>query len=258
MPSTYAHYRFGIEAIPLLSQEAQRSVGRFRQLYDVGLHGPDPFFHSNIFWHTAIGKLGSTMHELTGEEFFTRACKRLRMHPSEAGLSYLYGFLGHYVLDSLCHPFINQIVAEGKIGHVELESEFDRFLLELDDRKPPHRQDLSAHLHLTKNECATIAELLPPTTPANIMQATRNMALNVHLLATVNPKVIHTALKPMGRDIADQQMTDGPNSNCAYLDGRLVKLYKDALELYPVLARQMADHIDHRAPLGEDFQKTFG
>lgn len=44
MPANYAHYRFGVKAIPLLPAEMQRTVRRFRRLYDMGLHGPDLFF----------------------------------------------------------------------------------------------------------------------------------------------------------------------------------------------------------------------
>ena len=258
MPSTYAHYRFGTEAVRLLSKEAQLAVARFRSLYDVGLHGPDIFFHYNIFWHTAVGDLGNSMHRMTGQEFFSQACKRQRMHPSEAGMAYLYGFLGHYALDSVCHPFINGIAEQGEIGHVELESEFDRFLLDVDHKVPPHRQDLSKHIHLTRSECVTASYLLPPTTPGNIHRATRNMALNVHLLSTVNPALTAKALAHMGKDIRDQQMPQQPNQNCAYLDGDLHRLYRQALERYPILVQQMEAHIRDRSPLGEEFSKDFG
>lgn len=258
MPSAYAHYRFGKEAVSMLSKEAQRAIRHFPALYEVGLHGPDPFFHYNIFFHTEVGDLGNSMHALTGNQMFTQLCKRLRMHPSEAAVSYLYGFLAHYALDSVCHPFINAIAAEGEIGHVELESEFDRFLLDIDHRIPPHRQDLSSHLRLTRSECATAADLLCPVTAGNIMRCTRNMARHNHLLATLNPKLIAWGLSHMPREIADQQMPQEPNRNCAYLDGDLHRLYQQALELYPRLAAQIEDHIQNRTPLGEDFQKIFG
>ena len=258
MPSTYAHYRFGTQVIPKLDRDAQLAVARFRSLYDAGLHGPDIFFHYNIFWHTAIGSLGSSMHKLTGQEFFSRFCKRLRMHPSEAGTAYLYGFLAHYALDSICHPFINKIAAEGEIGHVELETEFDRFLLDVDHKVPPHRQDLGRHLHLTRSECATVSYLLPETTPGSIRRSVKNMARHAHLLATVNPKISAKALAPMGKDILDQLMPQEPNRNCAYLDGDLHRLYKEALELFPVLASQIEANIRDRSPLGEEFEKDFG
>ena len=258
MPSTYAHYRFGTEVIPLLGRDAQLAVARFRSLYDVGLHGPDIFFHYNLFWHTAIGDLGNSMHAQTGKAFFSQMCKRQRMHPSEAGMAYLYGFLAHYALDSVCHPFINDIVSQGEIGHVELESEFDRFLLDIDHKVPPHKQDIGRHLRLSRSECATAAYLLPPNTPGTIHRAVKHMARHQHLLATVDPRLSAKVLGKMGRDIADQLMPQEPNKNCAYLDGELRKLYGQALERYPILVRQMEALIQDRTPLGEEFEKDFG
>ena len=258
MPSTYAHYRFGTQVIPTLSKDAQLAVARFRPLFDVGLHGPDIFFHYNIFWHTAVGNLGNTMHEESGQEFFSRMCKRQRMHPSEAGMAYIYGFRAHYTLDSVCHPFINNIVDQGEIGHVELESEFERFLLDIDHKTPPNKQDLSRHLHLTRSEASTASYLLPPTKPGNIRRAVKNMARHTKLLSTVNPRLMDRVLSHMGKDIRDQQMPAEPNRNCAYLDGDLHRLYKEALALYPVLAAQLEDHIKNRTPLSEDFMRNFG
>ena len=258
MPSTYAHYRFGTQVIRGLSKEAQLSIARFRSLFDAGLHGPDIFFHYNIFFHTAIGDLGNSMHRLTGQEFFSQVCKRQRMHPSEAGMAYLYGFLAHYALDSICHPFINETAAGGEIGHVEMETEFDRFLLDVDHKLPPCRQDLGTHLHLTRSESATVSYLLSAATPGSIRRAVRNMARHEHLLAAVNPRLLSKILDRMGKDIRDQLMPPEPNSNCAYLDGQLHQLYKEALEKYPSLVAQMEEHIHSRTPLGEDFSPIFG
>lgn len=258
MPSTYAHYRFGMDAVPLLSKEAQLSIGRFPNLFHVGLHGPDPFFHYNLLWHTETGALGHSMHQLSGEEFFTRVCKRYRMHPSEGGHSYLYGFLAHYALDSVCHPFINGIAQQGEIGHVEMESEFERFLLDLDGKNPPGRQNTGRHLKLTRSESYTVAELLSPVTAGQFRQAIRHMGLNCRLLATVNPRLVHSFLSHFERSVADQQVPDTPNTNCAYLDGRLYDLYQKALALYPSLVQQMDTHIQDRLPFGEEFQQPFG
>ena len=44
MPSTYAHYRFGVAMLPGLPGDVRRTIGRFRRLFDVGLHGPDIFY----------------------------------------------------------------------------------------------------------------------------------------------------------------------------------------------------------------------
>ena len=258
MPSNYAHYRFGCQALPSLPKNIQRSVSRFRRLYDVGMHGPDIFFHYNIIMQTPVGRMASTMHEETGTQFFTRACKRLRMHPSEAGMVYLYGFLGHFCLDSICHPFVHAHTDEGPIGHVELETEFDRFLLEKDGKQPFSRQDFSAHMRLSRNEAATAAELLHPLTPSQVYRSTAHMALNTHLLSRVNPRLISAALKPLGPAIAHQQMPDQENTHCSFLNGEFYSLYCHALERYPHMARQLAEHLDHRAPFGEEFDRIYG
>ena len=258
MPTEYAHYRFGHQVIPTLPADLQRSIGRFRRLFDVGLHGPDPFFHYNILRHTPIGHLGTTMHEETGEAFFTRACRRLKLHPSEAGTVFLYGWLGHYCLDSICHPFVHAHTDEGPIGHVELEKEFDRFLLVMDGKTPPHTQDFSDHMRLSRSEAATAAEFLSPATPAQVYRTTRNMALNTHLLATVNPRLLSAALSRLGKEIAYQQMPSEPNPICAFLDEEFLSLYNQALALYPEMARQLAAHIRSRAPFGEEFSKIYG
>ena len=258
MPSDYAHYRFGNLALPTLPQELQRSVARFRRLYDVGQHGPDPFFHYSLLRHTTVGELASSMHMDTGEQCFTRACKRLRRHPSEAAAVYLYGFLGHFCLDSICHPFIHQHTDEGPIGHTELEIEFDRFLLEMDGKSPAYRQDFSGHMRLSRNEAATAAQVLDSITPAQIYHSTHNMARNTHLLHTVNPKLLKAVLKGQKKEIRDQQMPLQENTNCSHLDGELLTLYNQALEIYPDMVRQLTEHIRSRSPLGPEFQKIFG
>ena len=257
MPTEYAHYRFGAQVIPTLPKDLQRSVGRFRRLFDMGLHGPDPFFHYNIFRTTPVGKLGNTMHMETGEVFFTRACRLLRRHPSEAGTVFLYGFLGHYCLDSICHPFVHAHTDQGPIGHVELEKEFDRYLLEKDGKTPPHAQDFSDHMRLSRNEAATAAELLG-VTPGQFYRTCHNMALNTRLLAKVNPGLVSAALKHMDKEIAAQQMPDAPNPSCSFLDGEFLQHYDRAVALYPEMARQLTAHIRSQAPFGEEFSKIYG
>ena len=45
MPSTYAHYRMGKEAAEELTGEAWHTLSMYRQLYLIGLHGPDILFY---------------------------------------------------------------------------------------------------------------------------------------------------------------------------------------------------------------------
>ena len=45
MPSTYAHYRMGQEVIKQVSAPAHDIIMKHKQLYDIGLHGPDILFY---------------------------------------------------------------------------------------------------------------------------------------------------------------------------------------------------------------------
>ena len=92
MPANYAHYRFGKLALPKLPAEARQCIGRFRRLYDIGLHGPDIFFYYNPAIDTAVGQLGHSYHTHSGQLFFSAACTKA---DSEAAKAYLLGVLGH-------------------------------------------------------------------------------------------------------------------------------------------------------------------
>lgn len=41
MPSTYAHYRFGQEVLKELPNDIKKIIIENKELYDIGLHGPD-------------------------------------------------------------------------------------------------------------------------------------------------------------------------------------------------------------------------
>ena len=261
MPSAYAHYRFGAQLLKRMPPDFCRTAQRFRQLYDVGLHGPDIFFYYSPLMKTSVGSLGSKLHHQSGIEFFTRACKRLRLEPSEAGYAYLYGLLSHYCLDSVCHPFVNARAAEGKMGHVELETEFDRYLLVQDGKTPPSTHDISRHMKLTRGECATAASVYPAVTASAISRSVRNMALATRCLAMpqgLPRNVMEKGLHKFGGKYAQFLMTDDPNPICAPLNGKLEALYNTALERYPRLWEQLTAHLAHNAPLGTDFAPEFG
>lgn len=260
MPSHYAHYRFGAAMVPGLTGDAQGPVKRFRQLYDVGLHGPDPFFYYSPVIPTAVGKLGHALHMQTGREFFQRVCRNLRLEPSEAGVAYLYGVLCHYCLDSVCHPFINQKAKEG-FNHMEMETEFDRYLLELDGKTPACAQDRSGHICLTPEECETVARFYPSATAKHIRQGVEKMAAVTRMLTAPQGRrlrFLENAVRLLGENGRGLVMTASPDPRCAALDGDLMGLYRKACGLFPTLCAQLQAHLAHNAPLGEEFSPVFG
>lgn len=261
MPSTYAHYRFGTQVLDQLPADVRRPISRFRRMFDVGLHGPDLFFYYNILMKTPVGDLGEKYHHQPGSDFFTAVCRRHRLEPTEAGQSYLYGVLAHYCLDSVCHPFVNEATADGKVGHVEMETEFDRFLLVMDGKTPPNTYDCSAHLTLTKGECETVAGFYPGASPVQINRCITTMAELTKLLAAPRgPKktLVNLGVSVTGDKFTQNVMKPYPNPNCEHLNEPMFALYNEAVERYAALAEQMTAHLTYNASFGEEFSRTFG
>ena len=257
MPSHYAHYRFGVKALELLPDDAKRAVRRFRSLYDVGLHGPDIFFYHNILFRDKIVALGKEYHYTTGENFFTPLCKHLRLEPSEAAAAYLWGLLTHYCLDSMVHPLVLDETASGEIGHVELETEFDRFLLKLDGKPQPNTFDFSPHIRLTDGECDTVAAFYGKVNAGNVRRSVNSMATSVKLLAMPNGNFRRLVEKSVPDRLRQFFMGRTPNKKCAQLNAPMLALFDEALVKFPEMAAALSAHLAHNAPLGELFEPTF-
>ena len=259
MPSGYAHYRFGAALLPDLPGDVRRTVQRFRSLYDMGLHGPDIFFYSGPLLKSHAGFLGIKFHEQTGKVFFSRVCRMVRMEKSEAGLSYLYGLLCHYCLDSVMHPFI--LEQTGKATHIQIETEFDRFLLETDGKVPPCAADISGHMQLTAGECETVARFYPPANARNIRDSVRAMAFFHRMVAVpAGPrrKLLEAGMGLTGKELKGMLMTVEPNSLCSDLNEALLEHYRLAERRLPEMISQLQAHLTYSAPLETDFEAPFG
>ena len=260
MPGIYAHYRFGAGVLAAMPADIRRSIQRFRRLYDVGLHGPDLFY--NFY---PVGSAGSLLaikyHEQTGKAFFTRACRAVRLERSEAATAYLYGVLCQYVLDSALHPFISLTAEECGVSTLELETELDRYFLELDHKLPPNGAKLTHHLKLTEGECETVAAFYPPANAKTVQKAMRSTVSLTRLLMNptgIGGAVAKATVSMLGKPAQGMLMTAGPNPNCAHLDGALLELYEKALEDFPEYLTQIQAQLTYNAALDETFDRTFG
>lgn len=255
MPANYAHYRFGKLVLPGLPADVRQCIQRFRRMYDMGLHGPDIFFYYNPLMKTAPGELGEKFHAQTGQEFFPTACNAAT---SEAARAYLYGLLGHYCLDSLCHPYVQKIVDIGEASHVALESEFDRYLLELDKEPVPHTYDMSRRFKLTRGECMTVAEFYPPATGSNISQSVKIMAMASKFFASPNRSRVEKLIRKIKPEYCDNLIPESEVEELTPYIHELKDLYDLALTNYPILLQQLTAYMQTGEALGEDFAPDFG
>lgn len=261
MPSIYANYRFGITLLQTMPADARRTIQRFRRLFDMGVHGPDIFYYHASLLSSNVKSLGIKFHEQTGREFFQRVCRIARLARSEASQAYLYGLLCHYALDSALHPYIAQQAPLAGATQLEIETEFDRFLLEADGRTPPCAQDLSRHMHLTPGECEAVARFYSPATEKNVKDSVAGMAFTVKLLATpegARRTLIEKSIGLLASEYKGIVMTAGPNPKCAHLNTELLALYRQAQDRFPEMLAQLQAHMTYAAPFEIEFDPIFG
>jgi len=116
MPTTYAHDLFGQKVYRQLPDQVKEIIRKNGELYRIGLHGPDIFFYYFIF-KNHVSSVGYRMHKEKARAFFTQGMAQVRETGDEALLAYLLGFGCHYLLDSSCHPFVNEMNDKGRISH---------------------------------------------------------------------------------------------------------------------------------------------
>lgn len=254
MSASYAHYRFGKALLSGLPPSVRQDVKRFRRLYDMGLQGPDIFFYHNPFLRTEAGALGKKFHRMSGREFFRHACAAAK---TEAHRAYLYGVLAHYCLDSLSHPYVHAHEKAGDARHVEMEVEFDRYLMEKDGIPVPHTYDQTRYLKLTRGECATAADFYG-TSGWTVRRSVGVFRISSRLLTVPYRKAMKKILSFTPESVSDQQMHESPNIRCAQLNPGLQECYDRALALYPVLLEQLLRHMETGEALGQEFLPDFG
>ncbi|MCD8127649.1 MAG: zinc dependent phospholipase C family protein [Clostridiales bacterium] len=261
MPTTYAHFYFGRRAEPLLPETAAEAVRKNLQLYDIGLHGPDILFYYQPLKSNPIGRLGGTMHDRPASAFFYPArAIYASAENREGAMAYLVGFLCHYALDSACHGYIEKKLTVSELTHGEIESEFDRYLMQKDGKDVVHT-DVTAHIVPSPENASVIAPFFADMTAGQIRRTLRAMKLFCGLLSGRGWRrpVVDVGLKLSGQYerlhrmvMAKRPLPESDDSNL-----RLEKLLNRALEQHARLIGPYLAFLDGGA-FPEGLEQTFG
>lgn len=197
MPGFTTHYLLGMKAYNSLEYSKLKSIiSKYRWLYQLGLQGPDMFFYNiPILRHRDYRNVGSYMHEEHVNAFFANALDEIsHMHSrqkSEQALSFISGFISHYIGDYICHPYVY-----GRIGydpeaptkymhgmHAALENDLDAILLKKYKNKKPSEFSQASTICLNGFEMQFVSAFLAkiinityyPITYENSFQVTPSM-----------------------------------------------------------------------------------
>ena len=173
MPTTYTHDLFGKQVYQKLPKEIKQVIRQNGNLFRIGLHGPDILFYYFIS-KNPVTQFGVNMHKEKARAFFEQGMQRVRETEDEKLLAYLLGFGCHYLLDSTCHPFVNEMEQARVISHTVLEKEMDRTLM-LDTGKDPYSYRPSDCIVARYSYARTIHRAMPLVKTGNIFLSLKMM-----------------------------------------------------------------------------------
>ncbi|MCI8895635.1 MAG: zinc dependent phospholipase C family protein [Lachnospiraceae bacterium] len=171
MPGFTTHYLFGVNAYKdLKNTPLKKNICGNHAAYSLGLQGPDLFFYYLPSYALHENNIGSTAHITETGVFLEYLLKSVNLFPDkkEAAIAraYVMGFIGHYLLDCSCHPYIYwrthyQGPEDSYHGrHMNLEVDIDTELLDFYKKKLPSGFRQRSTILLTRREVRVIATIL--------------------------------------------------------------------------------------------------
>ncbi len=263
MPTTYAHYKFGKEVISALPRPLQSAIENNRELFDIGVHGPDILFYYKALMKNPVNTQGYGLHDKMADEFFRNAMEVIKKAEDPAAArAYIYGFICHFALDSECHPYVEKMIQTSGLSHSWIEMEFDRLLLK-EDYINPVRYLTTGHIHPNRKNASVIAPFFHEMTPELIEKSMRSMIFcHKALLAPGKAKrnLIFAFLKLAGQyeDKRGMVMSLEPDPACREYSRLLKRLYAGAVPLAAGLIIQYQKALFEGKELPERFHRTFG
>ncbi len=262
MPTTYTHDLFGKQLYQKLPEEMQEIIRENKDLYRIGLHGPDILFY--LLPVPSVPRIGVKMHKEPARFFFERGLRKVRAGGNKPLLAYLLGFGGHYLLDSVCHPAVNHIDDEGILSHTLSEKELDRAFM-LEEGKNPLKFYPSDCIVPKTSYAKVIHEAIPEVSCRKIYWSLRMMKLLTNAMVCDNGGRRKRALaffggfvSKKGTDSAlEHFMDEQPVEGSLRPVIELKQMYKRALEEAPQYLKELYFLSNEGQPLSRRFDKTY-
>lgn len=171
MPGFTTHYLFGQQTYQKLRpSRLKRMIQKYHRVFCLGLQGPDIFFYDLISWCFGNENPGPIAHTTNTGALLSHLLETPELFSTEKerdiARTYVLGFIGHYLLDSTCHPYVYARTGYGQEGkystwrHLYLESDIDRTLLWFYQHRHPSEFHQDESIALTKEQANVLSILL--------------------------------------------------------------------------------------------------
>ena len=262
MPTTYTHDLFGKKVYKKLPGEMREVIRENKDLYRIGLHGPDILFY--LLMVPDVPRLGGNMHKEKAGAFFEKGMQKVRETGNRALLAYLLGFGCHYLLDSYCHPTVDRLAREGVISHTLSEKELDRTLM-LETGRDPLRYYPSDCIVPKKKYAEVIHEVIPEVSAFQILWSLRMMKFITNAMVYDNRGRRKKALTFIGTVIMGKKsssvlehfMEKEPVKNSEGPVAELKGLFEEALLEAPKYLEELYALSKEERTLSERFDRTY-
>lgn len=263
MPTTYTHDLFGKKIYGKMPKEVRKVIRENGDLYRIGLHGPDILFYF-LVCKNPVSTFGVKMHKEKARAFFEQGMAQAREEKNRPLLAYLLGFGCHYLLDSACHPFVNEMDETGVISHTLLEKEFDRYLME-NTGKNPYSYRPSDCIRAKREYAAVIHKALPLISTGNIYLSLKMMKFLTNLMVCSDggirrervKKITALGGKDAQRQLTEHFMTPQPIEGSKEPVEKLNGLFEEAAEKAPEEILELYSLYTEEKPLSERWDLTY-
>lgn len=239
MAAAYTHYRFGQTVLAGLPEAYQELITEALPYFHLGLQGPDILFFYQFYRANPIARQGYALHDVSGCEFFSRMADILDSKKDSedyrGALSYVYGCLCHFALDSTVHAYIDAYAEQHPVDHLGIETEFDRMMMARDGRSPVFTSKTGSLL-ADERIAAACHDFYSEVDEREFLSAIRNMKFVDRMMMADNPVkrlMVRAVLRAAGfhDKYSGLMMTYRPNPHCRESNHTLIQLYKQALPL---------------------------
>ena len=262
MPTTYTHDLFGKRVYRKLPAKLQHLIRSNGNLYRIGQHGPDILFYHML--KPEVSKTGIRMHKEKAAPFFERGMALVRDTHDEKLLAYLLGFGCHYLLDSACHPYIEDMADKKVITHTLLEKEFDRMLM-LKTHKNPYHYYPACGVIPRITYARVIHRAIPKETSGEILTSLSRMKFITNCMVYDNKgrrkKLLTVISRLAGRKLSDSVMeyfmAKDPVPGSAVPVHNLYGLYEGEVREAPGYLEELFNLSREDRPLSERWHRTY-
>lgn len=171
MPGFTTHYLFGQQTYQKLRPcDLKQTIQKYHRVFALGLQGPDIFFYNPLFLLKKETVPGSLIHTTNTQEFLRQLLKSPEIfhdpNQEKIAQTYVFGFMGHYLLDCACHPYVyaragfHPSKKEYLGRHIALETDIDTTLLWKFHKRLPSEFHTAECIQISKEQLAVISTML--------------------------------------------------------------------------------------------------